>query len=726
MTRSKGRAGRRKVQRSLCRLFSKMKSRRAARAQRYRKNIPIQRKSWEDHIQELKKDEFLRRYRLPADKFEYLLQECAKNSPYFRKLTPQQQQSQKNFFGCEGIDPRHKLAAALRYFAGGSYLDIRLVHGMSQSSVLRSVWETVDAIHASEALDLKFPWNDESKLQELEKGFAELSEGNIRGCVFSVDGFCVRIICPTGVNNARDYWHRKKFYALVVQAVVDAKGKFMAASFKAVGSTHDSLAFKMSAFYEKLKSGILERPTGLAGLRTYFGVGDDAYENSPFLATPWPSRNLPMDKDSYNYWQSRIRIVVECAFGRLTKRWGCLWRALSVSPQKVPALVCALMKLHNLADLADIKISHTDLQKFARTRQTPCVFVNDELSRREISSWRVRRRVESAFEDSSSTRQALTDHIANKGAARPPHSRYRARTKQTARKSSSATEEKPRPRRRPKNYHWTKTGSKKSRRAAREARKRRAESAHADTAVINLAATLAPAEFVYSTPPPRKRRADSTTDVAATPVAATPAPADAVNARAVRKKRRKLGADFAANARRNLELDPALKARAVDTLAKLMSMDVSASATAPFAKIVSMDVPASATAPLRSVRSRYTWSGGSTTLHYPVRCRPRLAYVKEREIAESLVDSDVRIPPACPPPAADVWTTDGAVIYQYKRANILREILIDVTAAYNIATGQPARELPKPPVVDPGVSPTSDTESDSEEDGYKSMPFASV
>ena len=257
------------------------------------------------------------------------------------------------------------------------------------------------------------------------------------------------------------------------------------------------------------------------------------------------------------------------------------------------------------------------------------------------------------------------------------------------------------PRRRPKNFHWTKAGSKKSRRAAREARKRRAESAHANTAVINLAAAPSPAAAVYSTPPPRKRRADSTIDLAA-----TPAPAEAVHItppKVARKKRRKRPADFAATARRKMDVDPAWNARAVDALTQLM-----------------------ATAPLRSVRSHYDWSGGSTTLHYPLQCRPRLVYVKEREIAESLVDADPRIPPAYPPPDAGVATTDGAVAYHHRRAKILREILIDVTAAYNIATGQPARQLPKPPVVDPGVSPTSDTESDSEEDGYKSMPFVSV
>ena len=82
----------------------------------------------------------------------------------------------------------------------------------------------VDAINSSPQLSLKFPWDDEKELMKLERGFASLSKGKVRGCLFSLDGFCVRIHCPRGVVNPRDYYHRKGFYAFVVQAVVDAVG----------------------------------------------------------------------------------------------------------------------------------------------------------------------------------------------------------------------------------------------------------------------------------------------------------------------------------------------------------------------------------------------------------------------------------------------------------------------------------------------------------------------
>ena len=350
-------------------------------------------------------------------------------------------------------------------------------------------------------MTLQFPWDDPEKLSELELGFAKLSGGKFRGCTFSSDGFCIRILCPRGVDNVQDYYHRKKFYAIVVQAFVDSTGKFVAASFKAVGSTHDSLAMKMSKFWQRLMSGELSKPTGLCGLQCYFGVGDDAYENNEFFVTPWPGRNLPTDKDVFNYFQSRCRIVVECAFGRLTTRWGCLWRPLAVHFTKVPKLVLALMKLHNLCDEEEvIRIAAEDMQHFMKLHQAPSVFTNDSpLSGKELHDHRTRRRVEVRNSRKNYTRSCVTEHLRKIGAARPPHSRYRARTKQTTRldtmagkaprrvaptsppptppadaapppaavaaaavmetppppPADAAPPPKPQKRRRPKNYHWS-------------------------------------------------------------------------------------------------------------------------------------------------------------------------------------------------------------------------------------------------------------------------------
>ena len=170
-----------------------------------RRNIKRHVKSWEEHLAELRGDEFKRRYRMPQETFNFLLETIAKESSFFQPLTSHQELKQQCLYGNSGIDPRHKLAAALRWFAGGSYLDIRLVHSMSVAKMYQCVWKTVDAINASEALSFKFPWNDEEELKNLELGFAKLTGGKFRGCIFAHDGFCIRLEAPKGILNVRDY-----------------------------------------------------------------------------------------------------------------------------------------------------------------------------------------------------------------------------------------------------------------------------------------------------------------------------------------------------------------------------------------------------------------------------------------------------------------------------------------------------------------------------------------
>jgi hypothetical protein len=91
---------------------------------------------------------------------------------------------------------------------------------------------------------------------------------------------------------------------------------------------------------------MLERPNFLAkGLCVY---GDNAYVNTPYVATPF--KNVTKGpKDSYNYYQSQLRINIECAFGMLVHRFSILRKPISrnISLKKTTALVMACCKLHN-------------------------------------------------------------------------------------------------------------------------------------------------------------------------------------------------------------------------------------------------------------------------------------------------------------------------------------------------------------------------------------------
>ena len=65
------------------------------------------------------------------------------------------------------------------------------------------------------------------------------------------------------------------------------------------------------------------------------------------------------------------------------------------------------------------------------------------------------------------------------------------------------------------------------------------------------------------------------------------------------------------------------------------------------------------------------------------------------EIADRLVAADPRVRPATPPPY--VQTAEDEARYHKQRAVVLRNILVQVTCAYNVTTGEPALHLPVPP-----------------------------
>ena len=145
-------------------MFSKMKILQSwdenlppSRQRKRRQNLPNARPAWDDHLKTLRPGEFERRYRMDEKKFHSLLDQCAEQSEFFQECGPMKRRIHQNCYGCDPIDVRHKLAATLRWLAGGSYLDVRLVHGMSREMLYACVWQTVDAINASPDMQLKFP-----------------------------------------------------------------------------------------------------------------------------------------------------------------------------------------------------------------------------------------------------------------------------------------------------------------------------------------------------------------------------------------------------------------------------------------------------------------------------------------------------------------------------------------------------------------------------------------
>ena len=74
---------------------------------------------------------------------------------------------------------------------------------------------------------------------------------------------------------------------------------------------------------------------------------DNAFCENMTMGTPLPGLNISAAEDAYNFYHSQVRITIERVFGILVHRWPILWRPLSMSILKVPAIVTCLMRLHN-------------------------------------------------------------------------------------------------------------------------------------------------------------------------------------------------------------------------------------------------------------------------------------------------------------------------------------------------------------------------------------------
>jgi hypothetical protein len=110
------------------------------------------------------------------------------------------------------------------------------------------------------------------------------------------------------------------------------------------GSTHDSLAFRASCIGQKLYTTGL--PSG------YWVAGDAAYVCSESVLVPFSAANLQHEdegvwRDSFNFFQSSLRVHVEQTFGMFMHRFGILWRPLEFDLPRSGRIVYACALIHN-------------------------------------------------------------------------------------------------------------------------------------------------------------------------------------------------------------------------------------------------------------------------------------------------------------------------------------------------------------------------------------------
>lgn len=292
-----------------------------------------QRLAWNDYCElHIARGTFDRRLRMPKSSFDKLLSYVG---DYL-----QVNETQANKRG-GGIVPELCLYCTIRWLAGGSYLDICDVAGISKASFYRVIWRTITAIVHCPELQIPWPTSNE-QIARAVQGFTSIStECAIQNCVGVVDGYLLRIKVPSKkeVANVKSFFSgHYQCYGVNVQAVADHNSRFIYFAIAAPGVTADRDAIcqcNLKELIEKLPFGICV-------------IGDAAYEGTEHMVPVYSGLDrLRKKNDNFNFYASQLRIRVEMAFGLMQIKWGILQRPVGCSMRNLKWLAQAVARLHN-------------------------------------------------------------------------------------------------------------------------------------------------------------------------------------------------------------------------------------------------------------------------------------------------------------------------------------------------------------------------------------------
>uniref|UniRef100_A0A1A8PU22 DDE Tnp4 domain-containing protein n=1 Tax=Nothobranchius pienaari TaxID=704102 RepID=A0A1A8PU22_9TELE len=263
-------------------------------------------------------------------------------------LGPELQKQSTNYRAA--IEPKQRLAVALRYLASGDSLislasSYRLGHSTASNSV-HMVCAAVEKLMMQQHL----PRPTKDTWTEVAQGF--WAKWNFPNCLGAIDGKHVVIQAPP--NSGSRYLNKRNGFSRVLLALVDADFRFRVIQVGDFGEISDGGVYAASDLGRGMENGTLEVPPsaplpGAAHLGDvpYVMVGNPAFPLKTYLMRPYPERNLNHDKKIFNYRLSRARMVVEHAFGILSSRWRIFLRKINLHPKHVDTLVMAGCILHN-------------------------------------------------------------------------------------------------------------------------------------------------------------------------------------------------------------------------------------------------------------------------------------------------------------------------------------------------------------------------------------------
>ena len=276
---------------------------------------------------------FREHFRMSFDSFQAL---CRILSPFMAKRNTR-------FRAAVPIEKR--VAIGLwRLGTGESYRSTSITFGVGKCTALNIAHEFIRALFHVREDYICFPSNGRELGNVMNKFELKYGLPQVAGVI---DGSHVKIKAPQEDHEA--YYNRKQCYSIVLQGVIDSECKFLDASAGYPGSVHDARSFRRSEFFRQISAGDIMGGTRVinnVNVRPYL-IGDTAYPLRPYLMTAYHGGRLTPPQQRFNKVLTKLRVVVERAYGKLKMRWRCILKELEDDTQRVADITLACCILHN-------------------------------------------------------------------------------------------------------------------------------------------------------------------------------------------------------------------------------------------------------------------------------------------------------------------------------------------------------------------------------------------
>ncbi|KAB5579381.1 hypothetical protein PHYPO_G00194410 [Pangasianodon hypophthalmus] len=270
-------------------------------------------------------DTFFHPFRVTKRQFDFLL-----------LVLQQQGLKRQKARGQPTVPVRMKVLMFLWYMANqNGFRDISDKFDVSESTAHKSVLEVLGIFST---LGPSFiSWPNAGRKKASSAAFHKLC--GLDRIIGAIDGCHIKINRPN--IRGGDYMNRQSFYSVLLQGIVDEKGRFIDIFVGPPGKVDDARMLRASNFYADWQEKMGE----------YSLLGDSAYSGQadPFIITPKCDNGaLTEDDQLQNSRISSGRVVIDQAFGRMKCKWRRVRDLQNTRLENVVMIIMAACFLHNM------------------------------------------------------------------------------------------------------------------------------------------------------------------------------------------------------------------------------------------------------------------------------------------------------------------------------------------------------------------------------------------